>query len=102
METTKYKTYKDYYQDEEFRKRQKKYLAEKIICECGTSCCRSYIAAHRKTKAHNKKLENIDKVKLLEESKTKIEERKAKIEAHILKLQNDVDKIDRKIIKINN
>jgi septal ring factor EnvC (AmiA/AmiB activator) len=94
--TKKHKTYKEYYQeDEEFRNRQKKYLAERIMCECNTWCTRAHIATHRRTNLHKNRLERLSKT-------TEIEERRKKVVAHIEKLEFELERIDRSLVRIKN
>lgn len=67
MGSTKKKTFKDYYQDPKFRERHKKYMVEKIKCECGCVRTRNNMSRHRKTNKHKKlmkeiKLQRIDRV----------------------------------------
>ncbi len=49
---TDYKTFKEYYDDPEFRVSVNAYKAEKIKCECGSSTSRSNLYHHKKTQKH--------------------------------------------------
>jgi len=70
MAEKKYKTFKDYYQDPEFKKRHMEYINSYVTCSCGTQVRRAYMTVHKKTKKHirgaennkekSNKLENID------------------------------------------
>ena len=51
-----YKTFKDYYADPEFRKRHLRYMSEKVPCDCGFQCRRSYMTRHKRTNKHNRLL----------------------------------------------
>jgi phosphatidate phosphatase PAH1 len=90
----KNKTYKDYYQnDEEYRTKQKKYLATKIKCECGAICARSYLAEHRKKPIHAKRMGKLNK-------ETELNERRNKIEARIAKLEKELVTINKHVTRI--
>lgn len=49
------KTFRDYYQDEEFKRKHLAKMKEKIECECGKFITRSNMAAHKKTNLHLKR-----------------------------------------------
>ena len=51
-----YKTFKEYYQDEDFKKKHKQYVSEKVLCECGRYTARSNLIKHQKTTVHQKEL----------------------------------------------
>jgi hypothetical protein len=51
-----YKTFKEYYQDENFKKKHKEYVSEKVLCECGRYTARSNMIKHQKTRVHQKEL----------------------------------------------
>lgn len=51
------KTFKDYYADEEFKKKHQKYMLETIECECGCKVMRSNISKHKKTPKHTKMMD---------------------------------------------
>ena len=84
------KTFKDYYADPEYRRRHLDKISEKVECECGYIGAKTYMSRHRKTKIHQKRLENIDRLSALEEKKQKIIDR-------IAKLESDKKQIDRSI-----
>ncbi len=61
--TTKYKTYKDYYnEDPDFRKKQLDRLAEKVECDCGFVCSRSNLSRHKKGHLHINKMKKINRI----------------------------------------
>lgn len=51
-----------YYQDN--KEKQKAYLKEKVVCECGSVTSRYNMFKHKKTKMHNKRLYNIQHPKI--------------------------------------
>jgi len=51
---TDFKTFKEYYQDPEFRQKLKEYQSTKVKCECGTLTARNNMSHHRKTDKHQK------------------------------------------------
>lgn len=52
----KHKTFKEYYQDEEFKERHNNYIKQKVPCECGRQVMRVQLAKHKRTKIHEKGL----------------------------------------------
>lgn len=46
------KTFKDYYQDPEFRKRHKAYILTKVECPCGATTARCNMTRHKKSSKH--------------------------------------------------
>ena len=54
----KHKTFKDYYADPEYRQKHKKYISEKIKCECGRSVTRVGMAKHLRTRIHLNAINN--------------------------------------------
>jgi len=44
--------FKKYYADPEFRERHKKYMNEKVKCDCGLMVPRSYLSKHKRTQKH--------------------------------------------------
>lgn len=52
----KQKTFKEYYQDPEFKEKHKKYVSEKIKCSCGRMVMRMAMAKHKRTKIHERNL----------------------------------------------
>lgn len=49
-----YKTFKEYYQDPEFRQKLSEYKNTKVTCECGTVTARSNMSHHKQTEKHKK------------------------------------------------
>ena len=84
--SNKTKTFKDYYQDPEFKKRHLAYIKEKIICECGTKISKHNKYRHLKSDKH-KRIMNEKELK-----KKNKENNKA-----IQKLEEKIDKIYRRI-----
>ena len=84
--SNKVKTFKDYYQDPEFKKRHLAYIKEKVICECGTK-----ISKHNKYRHLNS-----EKHKRIMEGKELKEKDKQNNEA-IQKLEKKINKIYKKI-----
>jgi hypothetical protein len=66
-EIKKGKTFKDYYQDPEFKRRHIEKLKEKVECPCGMVVTKSNMSQHRKTKKH---------VKLIAQKEKEIEDNK--------------------------
>ena len=65
--TKKYKTFSDYYhEDEEFRKKHLERLNEKIICDCGFVTARGNLYRHKKSNKHIKKMKTINRIAELE------------------------------------
>lgn len=54
MSETKKKSFKDYYQNQEFRKRHQEYIKTKITCDCGKTFMRVNWARHRKSEQHKR------------------------------------------------
>ena len=46
------KSFKEYYQNPEFRERHLNYLKEKVVCECGKTVMRCNKTRHKKSKKH--------------------------------------------------
>jgi hypothetical protein len=67
---SKYKTFKEYYADPEYKKSHLEYVKHKIKCDCGKLVARSNMSKHKKTKKCSKickdindnKVKNIDYV----------------------------------------
>jgi hypothetical protein len=55
------KTFKEYYQDEDFKKKHLAYILTKCECSCGKQITRSNMSAHKKTAAHQKKIAEKEK-----------------------------------------
>lgn len=82
-----------YRTDPEFKERHKKYISEKIECECGREVQRVGLYTHRKSKIHKKALEDMERYR------TDPEYRKMKnMENYRKKRQDQQDKDLRKII----
>ena len=76
MTTSKYKTFKEYYnEDPEFRRRQLERLAEKVECECGYVCAKGNLSRHRKSHIHIEKMEKINRIQELEAELKKIKKK---------------------------
>ena len=63
------KTFKEYYEDPEFKKKHQKYCAEEIECECGRTVRRNFLTKHRKTKIHQRDLNTKLEIEDLRERK---------------------------------
>ena len=91
MTKKKYKTFKDYYQeDEEFKKKHNAYMLEKIECPCGATISRCYKTRHLKSKLHQKRL---GEKKEIEEIETEIN----KINKRIQKMKNQKKVLEKKL-----
>ena len=73
-ENKKSKTFKDRYQNKDFKEKHLKYIQEKLACECGLMVSRVAIAKHRRTKKHLKAVEAIEAKKPVEHTDVKIDE----------------------------
>ena len=68
MSDKKYKTFTDYYnEDEEFRKKHLARLNEKVTCECGFVTARCNLSRHKKSHLHTDKMVNIDRINKIKE-----------------------------------
>ena len=92
-EVKKHKTFKDYYQDPEYRRRHLDKITEKVECECGYIGSKCYMSKHKKTAIHQKRLEKLDRLEALEEKKKRLNDR-------ILKLKAEKKGVDKTILKI--
>lgn len=66
----KYKTFKEYYQNEDYKRKHLEKITEKIPCECGQDIMRVYMSRHMKTKKHlnlvkEKRKEQTDKIRAI-------------------------------------
>lgn len=52
--TEKCKKFTDYYQDPVFKERHRKYISEKIECDCGRMVMRVAMAKHKRTGIHTR------------------------------------------------
>ena len=58
----KSKTFKDYYQDPDYKKNHLEYVMTKVECpQCGVMCSRCNLTKHKKSKKHRKHEEAIEK-----------------------------------------
>lgn len=48
------KTFKDYYQDEEYRKKHLEYIRTPVQCACGSSVPRCQMTVHKRSDRHKK------------------------------------------------
>lgn len=53
-----YRTFKQKYQDPEYKRKHLEYISTKIKCECGIETVRCNIAKHRRTYIHKRIMEN--------------------------------------------
>ena len=53
-EKKQYKKFSEYYQDPEFKKKHKEYMAEHVECACGAKTARNNMPRHQKTQKHLK------------------------------------------------
>jgi len=53
------KTFKDYYQNDEFKEKHLEYIKEKIKCECGSDVSRVSLARHKRSNMHIKNMNNL-------------------------------------------
>lgn len=51
-----YKTFKEYYKDEDWKKNHLEYMKTKVPCDCGRLVARSNMSNHKKTQIHGKRL----------------------------------------------
>ena len=56
MNTVQKKSFKDYYADEEFRKKHLEKLKERVECECGFETSRCNLSRHKKSHTHTDRL----------------------------------------------
>jgi hypothetical protein len=92
---TKYKTFKDYYHNnEEFRKKHLDKMSEKITCCCGFETARCNLSRHMRSRTHLKNIGNLDEINRLKKEEQKIKkeinvllEKKNKIKKKINKLE---------------
>ena len=68
---TKYMTFKERYEDEEFREKHLKNMNKKVKCECGCKSTKGNLARHKKTMIHKNKMKerNDEIVRLRKEIK---------------------------------
>lgn len=92
----KTKTFKEYYQDPEFRERHKKYMLTKVKCDCGCDIARNHMSHHKKTKKHQRLLNNPVHKEKIDAFHREI--KKKKIES----LKEEIDKMNAEIEKLTN
>ncbi|MEM3063356.1 MAG: hypothetical protein QW303_07425 [Nitrososphaerota archaeon] len=92
----KYKKFKDYYMNEEFRRKHLEYLTTPLKCECGAIVQRGYLNTHRKKRKHLNAIAH----KNIFDLKDKIDYNK--ILLHLDKLDKCVKDIQKKIVTIRN
>ena len=68
------KTFKDYYQDPDYRAKHQAYMQTKVLCkECGTLTARANMAHHRKSKKHHYMVKlNRDNAEIIKKLKDQI------------------------------
>lgn len=68
------KSFRDYYQDPEFKERHKQNIMQKVRCECGTITSKCILSHHRKTKKHRdwEESQNNDKEEIIRQLKKEI------------------------------
>jgi hypothetical protein len=94
MTDKKYKTFKDYYDnDEDFRKKHLCRMLEKIECECGAMVSRNNKSRHLKSHLHHKKISNAQKFVMIEEDIIKLNKK-------ILELENKRNILSNKLNKL--
>lgn len=80
---SKGKSFKDYYQDPEFRERHKKYMSEKVPCpKCFFETCRSNMTRHQRSKNCTNRLQ---KMKVMKEYDS------------VLKLEQEIVELKKKL-----
>jgi hypothetical protein len=77
------KTYKDYYQDENFRTKRLEYMSEKVTCDCGIICSRVNLERHKRTVVHSRRIEKFSDIVTIQEK--------------IVDMENKINKIQREI-----
>jgi hypothetical protein len=55
--STKYKTFKEYYEDPDFREKHLKNMNRKVKCECGCKTTKGNLPRHKKTTLHANKMD---------------------------------------------
>lgn len=55
------KSFKDYYKNEDYKKKHLEYIKEKITCDCGCQVTRVGMCKHKRNEKHNKIMNNIKK-----------------------------------------
>jgi hypothetical protein len=90
----KYKSFKDYYMNEDFRRKHLEYLMTPLKCECGAIVQRGYLNTHRKKRKHLNAIAH----KNIFDLKDKIDYNK--ILLHLDKLDKCVKDIQKKLIQL--
>ena len=70
----KYKSFKEYYTNPEFKKKHLEYINARVKCECGASIVRCGLARHKRTITHKRGMEATNP-ELTEELEKKIMEK---------------------------
>ena len=68
----KTKTFKEYYQDPEFREKHRNYMATKVACDCGAVTARNNMHRHKQTNKHKRLMGQKDKENEYDEMKKEI------------------------------
>ena len=90
----KYKRFKDYYINEDFRRKHLEYLTTPLKCECGAIVQRGYLNTHRKKRKHLNAIAH----KNIFDLKDKIDYNK--ILLHLDKLDKCVKDIQKKLLQL--
>lgn len=92
----KYKSFKEYYADPEYKEKHLKYVKTKIICGCGSETRRCNISVHRASKKHIAWVNKNNDIKNIYLSRIEI------LTTKIEKINQEVHKISKqlKLIKI--
>lgn len=61
------KTFKEYYQNEDFKEKHKAYMSEEVRCSCGLMSKRANLTRHKKTETHKQRAEIVDKLNNMKE-----------------------------------
>ena len=79
------KTFKEYYQDPDFKKRHNDYMLQKVNCSCGILTMRCNMSKHKKTQKHINWTEKNEKNEYLQEI-NKLKKQVSKINHNLQKL----------------
>lgn len=91
------KTFKDYYQDPEFRKRHKAYILTKVECPCGATTARCNMTRHKKSSKHQLwESKQVSVTKL-----TKLENKIKELEKLLKEKNNQINASESKKTKTN-
>lgn len=81
------KSFKEYYANPEFKEKHKKYMVQRVECDCGKSITRCNLTTHKRTKLHERRLQ----------TKTKIDEDRMRIFCEMMIKQKMLYKKNSKI-----